>query len=304
MKRIALFIATIALTSSSLLAWGQQGHLLNNEAATLTLPNDMPAFFYRAFPQLTYLGPEPDRWKGPATLDAVNLPDHFIDSEYADGLQLPPLRYDFVALMLSSGRIRSHGLTIAETGFLPWRIAELGELLTVQFRMWRASAPGSAERKAIEINIIHIAGVLGHFTGDSANPHHTTRDFNGWAESTNPNHYRYDCETHSRFESAFVSRTMRIEQIVPLVSAPSLRTNYFAEALSMIARSHAQLNTLYRIDRDGGFDAWLRPTEEAEHFAAERIAAGASFTRDMWWSAWRNSKPQPRKPASTAAPVD
>jgi hypothetical protein len=49
MKRPVILIVTL-LCAAPLLAWGEKGHYLSNEAATFGLPNDMPAFFYRSYP--------------------------------------------------------------------------------------------------------------------------------------------------------------------------------------------------------------------------------------------------------------
>ena len=134
MKRALVFL-TIALVSSSALAWGEKGHYLCNEAATFGLPNDMPTFFYRAYPELIFLAYDPDRWRGAGeSLDAANPPDHFFDAEFAAGLTLPPDRYKYIALLYSSGTLRRRGISDSETGFLPWKIAEMCELLTNEFR--------------------------------------------------------------------------------------------------------------------------------------------------------------------------
>ena len=142
-------------------------------------------------------------------------------------------------------------------------------------------------REQIEGNIIHIAGVLGHYVGDTSNPHHTTIHYNGWV-GPNPNGYRYDCETHERFEHRFVTRTMTLPDVLPHMRAPRQQTEYFAAAMAHIRESNALLDELYRLDRDGAFDS-VAGTPEARQFAAKRLAAGASMLRDLWWSAYRNS---------------
>ena len=149
LKRVILTIA-ICLSAASAFAWGQAGHLMSNEAATIGLPADMPQFFYRQFPQLVWLGPDPDRWRGggPA-LDASNSPDHVMNYEYIASLQLPRDRYSFLALLTTSGTLRRYGIRNTDSGFLPWRIAEMCEQLTVECRLWRAAAPGSADREII-----------------------------------------------------------------------------------------------------------------------------------------------------------
>ncbi|HYM62696.1 MAG TPA: hypothetical protein VEZ11_17560 [Thermoanaerobaculia bacterium] len=294
MKRLAFCFLLLLPAAPSAFAWGVLGHLISNEAATFGLPNDMPAFFYRSFPELVYLGPDPDRWNGNGeSLDAVNLPDHYLDFEYVEGLDLPRDRYKFIALLNTSGVQERHRLKPAQPGFLPWRIAELSELLTAQFRLWRRSEPNSPDRRAIERGIIEIAGLLGHYVADAANPHHTTMSHNGWV-GPNPNGYAIDCETHRRFESDFVSHTVVTSDVVSRMPAPVLRSDYFATAVALVRSSHALVETLYTIDHEGGFDL-MHPSERGKDFAANRLASGASLLRDLWWSAWKNSAAPPPK---------
>jgi len=251
----------------------------------------MPHFFLQAYPELVWLAYDPDRWKSGnfESLDAVNDPDHFLDYEYVEGLELPASRYGFLDLMYTSGRLRKLGIHNAEAGFVPWRIAEVAQTLQVEFRNWRSSQPGSVERAAIERDIIHLAGILGHYVGDSANPHHATMNYNGWV-TPNPNNYANDCGTHSRFESNFVSHAVDVSQVIPKVATkPTLHTDYFQSGLQSIRSSNALVETLYRIDRDGGFNPLGPPKAEGLEFATDRLAAGATLLRDLWWSAWQNS---------------
>jgi len=294
MKRLIILVVVLAC-AAPLLAWGEKGHYLSNEAATFGLPNDMPAFFYRSYRELVFLAFDPDRWRGAGeSLDAVNPPDHFLDYEYVAALTLPPDRYKFIVLLGTSGTMRRYGISSTTSGFLPWHVAELSELLTNEFRQWRFSKPGSAERQFIERDIIHVAGVLGHFVADSSNPHHATINYNGWI-LPNPNHYANDCQMHARFEDNFVSRAIELNDVTSRLAAPKLRTTYFATAVEFIHGSNALVERVYQIDRDGGFDIFKPVSPEAKSFTADRIAAGASLLRDLWWSAWRNSVNAPRR---------
>ena len=292
MKRCALLL-TIALFALPAFAWGEKGHYLVNEAATFGVPTDMPSFFYKAFPELIWLAYDPDRWRAAGeSLDAMNQPDHFLDYEYVAGLPLPPSRYRYIDLLFSSGVLLRHRIDVDTPGFLPWRLAEVAQTLQVEFRNWRSSAPGSTERAAIERDIIHHAGILGHYAGDSSNPHHNTTNYNGWLDP-NPNHYATDCGTHARFESDFISHALALKDVVPKLAAPKLRTDYFAAALESVRASNALVEPLYRLDRDGAFNP-LRKSPEGIAFASDRLAAGASLLRDLWWSAWLNSAPKKR----------
>lgn len=277
-------------------AWGEKGHYIVNEAATLSLPTDMPHFFYKAFPELVWLAYDPDRWKGAGpSIDSINEPDHFLDYEYVADLELPRERYKYIDLLRKSGALRRQGITSATPGFLPWRIAELCELLTTEWRQWRASAPGSPERAMIERDIIHHAGILGHFAGDSSNPQHSTLNHNGWV-LPNPHRYATDCETHSRFERNFISHAVATADVVPKVApVPVLRTDYFSVATEMVRTSNSLVETLYQLDRDGGFDVFGPVSPRGFAFATDRLAAGASFLRDLWWSTWINSAKPPQR---------
>ncbi|HUK89184.1 MAG TPA: nuclease, partial [Blastocatellia bacterium] len=44
-------------------AWGEEGHRYVNLVAAQKLPDDMPQFFRDAANRLSFLGPEPDRWR-------------------------------------------------------------------------------------------------------------------------------------------------------------------------------------------------------------------------------------------------
>ena len=297
MKRASFLILTL-LVAPLAFAWGEKGHYIVNEAATVALPTDMPHFFHQAYPELIWLGYDPDRWKSgnAESLSAVNDPDHFLDYEYVADLELPESRYEFIDLLYKSGRLRKLGIHTSEAGFVPWRIAELTQMLQVHFRNWRFSAPGSSERTALERNIIHIAGILGHYVGDSANPHHATLNYNGWV-SPNPNNYAIDCGTHSRFESQFVSHAVEVADVNPkVVAKPALHTDYFKSGLDSIKSSNALVEALYRVDRDGGFNPLGPVSREGLEFATDRLAVGATLLRDLWWSAWTNSaKAPPRR---------
>lgn len=298
MKRASLLLVAVLLLPTSLFAWGEKGHLMVNEAATLSLPTDMPTFFLKAFPDLGWYGPEPDRWKGAGqSLDAINEPDHFLDYEFAAGLDLPRDRYQYVALMGSSGRLARFAITNSETGFLPWRIAELSERLTNLFRRWRSTPATASERAYIEREIIIVAGVLGHFAGDSSNPHHATINYNGWI-TPNPNGYANDCQIHARFERDFVTHWISQDEVTANVPPPQLRTDYFNSALEVIRNSNSLVERIYQLDKRNAFDEFGPGDAEARAFAASRLGAGAGFLRDLWWSAWKNSASAPPRRAS------
>ena len=253
------------------------------------MTTDLPRFFLDSVPQLVYLANDPDRWRsGGDSIESDNPPNHFLDYEFVSSLNLPRERYDYIALLYSSGTLRKYSLKVDSPGFLPWKIAESADLLEAQWRLWRRSGPGTVERRQIEQNIINTAGLLGHYVGDGANPDHATSNYNGWT-SPNPNGYPTDCDAHWRFETQFISRDIDPSAVFPLVKPARLSNDYFATALEEIRDSNALVEILYRLDRDGAFKPGSRTEPAGRQFALERLAAGASYLRDLWWSAWVRS---------------
>jgi hypothetical protein len=197
-------------------------------------------------------------------------------------------------LTMKSGLLRKKGVGNEDIGFLPWKIAELGEQLQSQFRQWRTSVPGSTERAALERSIINTAGNLGHYVGDAANPHHATIHHNGWL-GVNREGFAFDCGTHSRFESRFVTRAATTNDVVPKLATPKLQKDYFASAIAMIHDSNGFVRDLYTLDRDKAFDPIRPVSASGKDFATTQLARGASMLRDIWWSAWKNSERPPRR---------
>lgn len=281
-----LFLVLLAVPNAAL-AWGQHGHALASQAATWEVPTELPSFFHRAYGDLVWFGYDPDRWRGAGpSADDATTPDHFLDWEYVAHLDLPPRRHDFIDLLHLSGTIARTGIRTDTSGFVPWRIAEVSELLTEQWKLWRRTEQED-DRKRIESAIVFFAGILGHYVADSANPHHATIHYNGWLGSP-ARGFRNDCGTHARFESIFVTNHVDLPDVVARLRPPSLRVDYFATALDLIRESNTQVEILYQLDAEGAFDE-PPAAPGGTPFAAERLAIGASVLRDLWWSAWVRS---------------
>jgi hypothetical protein len=289
---IRAFLVLLFAFPAVLMAWGEKGHYIASEAATWNVPAGMPAFFHQAYPHLVYMGYDPDRLRNAGnSLHAVNPPNHYFDYEYVEHLEIPADRYRFIDLLYSSDTLRRLGISNTAPGFLPFKVAEMGDMMVVQWRLWRASTD-PIERQRIEQNIIALAGEVGHYIADSANPHHTTVHYNGWVGD--PSHgFRNDCGTHSRFETQFVSRNVTLADVVPFLAPPQRHRDWFQMSLGFVQETNTLVEPLYTLDRDGAFDG--DGTAEGKEFAARRLAAGASLLRDLWWSTWLESADPPAR---------
>ena len=269
--------------------WGEEGHRIIGRAAAEALPPEMPQFFRDAAAQLTYLNPEPDRWRDnaerradPALDDAASI-EHYIDMEAVPGHALEARdRYTY------ADSLHAHRLKASATGFLPYRILELAQRLRVEFRLWRGER-NPAVRALIEARIINDAGILGHYVGDGSNPHHTTVNHDRWVGKPNPKGYTTVAGFHARFEATYVRTHLALADVQPLIPRDAKTIAPLRDGIrGYLQATFGYLDRLYALDKAEPFGA---NTQGADHkrFTAERLAAGATMLRDLWWTAWVTS---------------
>lgn len=294
----ALAVCVAASAPASPLAapspWGEDGHRLIAAAAAAALPGDVPAFFRAAGPQLSYLNPEPDRWRArelPA-MDQAFSPDHFVDLERVpEGALDQPDRWSYLRAL---ARGTPYAAPERDVGLLPFSTLELYQRLLVEWRLWRAASP--TERPWIEQRIVNDAGILGHFVADGSQPLHTTVHFDGWdRDAPNPERFSTERGLHSRFESAYVRAHVPAGMSLRVGGEANRLDDVPGAIRAYLFRSHDQVPTLYRIDRRLGFDPNQPPAPEALRFTIGRMEAGAAMLRDLWWTAWlKSGDPVPR----------
>ncbi len=283
--------------------WGFTGHEMAARAAVAALPDQVPSFFREAGPQLAYLNPEPDRWRNPDAreMDQAFAYDHYIDLENLPERALEaPDRFAFLRILYDAGLEQPE----RDAGFLPYRIVELYQRLVSGWGRWR-SEDDPVRRAWIEERIVNDAGVLGHYVTDGSQPHHTTIHFNGWnANTPNPQGYTRDNGFHARFERYFVEAHVTPDDVQRYMrqGSPHSVAGAAREAvIAYIRATHEHVETLYRIDRDEGFESDRPAPSSAREFAAQRLAAGADMLAVLWVSAWIESAPETDRPEPTGA---
>jgi hypothetical protein len=270
--------------------WGASGHEMAARAAHATLPAEMPPFFRDAGDQLAYLNAEPDRWRDGSMAEMAEAwaYDHYIDLEIVpEGALEAPDRFAYLRALYQAGLARPE----RDAGLLPFRILELYQRLVTEWRLWGAAADPSTRRWS-EARIIDDAGILGHYVTDGSQPQHTTIHFNGWSGgAANPEGYTEDRTFHARFESDFVAAHVTRADVERRVARRPASVAHSARSaiLDYMRDTHAQVERLYRLDRDVGFDPSAAPRSATVDFAAERLGAGASMLAVLWVSAWEES---------------
>ena len=287
--------------------WGNEGHSAINRVAAEKLPPDVPAFLRNAADQLAYIAPEPDRWRQPSelALKRSQEPEHYINLEAVQGMDLPPDRFSFYHA-LDARRRETPGhpedLLPERVGLQPYVTIEVYERLVVAFREYRRALLEHANPAYAEADAIFYAGWLGHYVGDGANPLHTSIHYNGWI-GANPKGYTTSNTVHWKMEGIFVAANPKVLQFADLVPAqPQQLSQPFQDYLQYLWNSHQFVEEAYQLEKAGGFDG--EGTAASSQFIRQRLAAGATMLRNMWYSAWLQSgqdlseKPAP-KPVSS-----
>lgn len=285
---ICLLLIICLSLPSQVNGWGDHGHEISGLAAALKVPTEMPSFFLQSARQLSYLNPEPDRWREKAESDldpAIKSfsPDHYIDMEFVPegALTSAADRYAFIEALIKAGR------KPAEAGFVPYRIMELFQSLRIEFRLWR-NTTDAMKRAMIEQRIINDAGILGHYVTDAANPHHTTMHHNGWV-GDNPKGYSTDKTIHYRFETEYVKSHLQVNDLLPLMGTARILAKPREELIAYLQTSRSHLEELYELEKKESFGEQTKSPEHKK-FVAARLAAGAQMLRDFWWTAWATSE--------------
>lgn len=312
---IAGMSALLLLQPQCGIAWSNRGHRLINLAAAETLPKEMPAFMRtpEAAAGISYLGPEPDRWR-PETAPELNRaagPDHIF--RYEAGVAASPLprqRYEYLKRLETLRQQhpeQAAQLTAQFTGTMPWQVEEIYQRLVSTFVVYRiVTGDVPAERGAdmapldktdlpyIERTAIFYAGWLGHYVGDGCMPLHASINVSGWIEKSNPNGYTTKGSIHHNYEvttdQAIEDRKITAQEIEDLIPAATAIQDPFADMFPYLRREGSYAEDVYKFEKRGALQGG--GTEALNNFSEQRISEGAAMLRNLIYSAWLQSKLQ------------
>ena len=184
---VLIFTLIVVCLSHGAFAWGERGHDIVARVAVRHLVSHGNKNFYRPFQKrefmMGHLSNVPDIiWKAKDMDErerAINGPTHYINLELA--IENPESLFDLprsYAEFESLTNIQDPQLS-KEVGSAPWRIAQLQRLMVDSLK--QAARAGNTDEFIRHVNIALLyGGIMGHFVGDLANPHHTTEDHDGW----------------------------------------------------------------------------------------------------------------------------
>jgi hypothetical protein len=178
-KLICLVLLALSMVDApEALGWGNEGHTYINRVAAGKIPAEMPRFLRRAGAKITYLGPEPDRWRSPSEYALKNAqePDHFIDLERIAWLDpLPQGRYEFYRKLYEKRAATADhpdDYLPEHVGLQPYITIEIFGRLMAAFREYRHLRESQQATAPAEHAIVFYAGWLGHYV--AMVPNHCT----------------------------------------------------------------------------------------------------------------------------------
>ena len=314
-----LFLLFAVLVPVSVQAWDYDYHRLVNRLALRSLPAEFPAWVREpeVRERVSYLAGEPDRWRNSTepAFRHVNEPDHFFDVEDLEPLgfdpaTLPPFREEFVArwaLARAKDPVRfpidSAASDVAHIrwlpGTLPWKVQEEYGRLRSGFstlKTFEAHGGTASEIANARQNAVTVMGMLGHYIGDAGQPLHTTRSYNGWV-GPNPAGYTTNRNLHAWIDGDFLKAVGHdargMEGEVRPARLPGGGTpppnRVFPLAVGFVMEQFAQVEPLYRAEKDGWFRADGPDRGKGTRFLETQLLRSGQFLGDLWYTAWKTA---------------
>ena len=263
----------LCLFATPAMGWWGSGHVVLSKAATLALPEEMPAFFREGGDVIAAASIDADLHKNRAVPNTYKTesPEHFIDLEMLEGAPLPALRYEFIELCSE--------LDVDPTriGLGPYAVAEWTGRLAVAFaehRKW-------PDNEAIRAKCLLYAGFVSHYAQDLMQPLHTTIHYNG---------IKRDDGTvvgkgiHEKVDSAVERLEMRPEYLAKDHEL-AVHDSLIAGIIEQLNASHARVSAVYEVG-----EKWDDVTDEGMRtLSFERARASVQFNASLFLTAWRKS---------------
>lgn len=330
-----------ASLSTAAQAWGERGHDGVSRIAVRILASsedpeaaELGAFLQRKELMLGHLSNVPDIvWRSMGKeIDELSAPSHFVDMEFFLAPGLPPkaqdLPSDVRSLLAAMAKNCSRGkklpcvpgdtdeARLQKSGHAPFRVETLSQDLVSAFKEIKSlegKVPKDARdkddpRTEIMNRALLHAGILSHFVGDLANPHHTSVDYDGWDAEQGGLHSYFESEIVEGypldFEATVLDEALRHKPMDERFARHP--NNYLRQAWELALDSNSHLVELHTIDKKyslleksvkGDRDTRKKAKrkdvklvrDNYRNFVILRLAAGADALARIWLSTWKEA---------------
>jgi hypothetical protein len=314
-----LALTALAVASPRASAWGERGHDLIARVATrvaIARAGGDPSVRALLGPKehmLGHLSNIPDiLWRNLGKdVEKLGAPTHYVDIEY---LTMKPSLADF-PLTIAAAETRMRDLCAGKAaayvcptegqekpqashaGTAPWRVRQF-------FERMRAGLSS----KAIDAALVD-AGLMAHYVGDLGNPHHTSRDFNGFERGQGGIHSYVESDIVSSYgfdlDPEVLAYALEKRPFDTIAKGLADSKDPLAVAIALTLDSHSRLEVLNELDRqhavtkasstEKGMKLKAERKEAATvngHFrplVVERLATAADTLAHLWLTAWKQA---------------
>jgi hypothetical protein len=264
-------VLALALLPAPAQSWGYDVHRFITDRAIDLLPAAIRPFYqkHRAF--VVERAIDPDLWRTVGFEEEP--PRHFLDLDAYGEYPFEALPRDYAQAVEQYGREHVH-----EYGVLPWRTAEIYDLLVKAFQ--QVGEGGSAYAAD---NAKYFAAVISHYVADAHVPFHAVLNYDGQLTGQHG--------IHSRWETQLVERYRPRLRLSPGAVRPVTAPRDFM--FDVLLESFRLAEPLLEADRratrgretydEGYFEALFEETRPIlERRLSEAIAAVASVIAGAW----------------------
>lgn len=295
--RTFLFLSILLPQTSH--AWGKRGHTIVCETAAYLLTqekthSEQTGFLKSHSFDLGYYCNVPDIvWKRPDTYK-IEFPNHFMDMEiFERSIKDPKERVS--AFQLSRIEFNEKYPQILESaGRSFWRVRELVlqfESLTKKLRDQDPRALAHEQRmqrQSLQADWLTLAGVVGHYVADLAQPLHVTENYDGQLTGQKGLHEWFETElVNDLYLEDGNSLSSEVLQKAKAqwnsVKAKGSGDSHLKDDLPQLAKdSLAQMEKILKIDSKWGRKDRKKARKIFRPILSDRLAAGAVALAKIW----------------------
>lgn len=264
-------VALVVASPTGVSAWGFDAHRFIAERAIALLPAQLKPFYETHRLTIVEHAIDPDLWRSAGFEEEP--PRHFVDLDGLAAYPFTDIPRDYQAAVAKFGREN-----VIKNGTLPWRVAEMHDLLAKAF----TQAGAGTVPYAVD-NIKFFSSVLAHYVGDAHVPFHAVLNYDGQLTNQHGIHSRFETELFQRYRNRLRLMPPRVAPVQhPIDFIFDQLTNGFTKVDGLLAADLAALGSGSAYD-DRYFDRFFAKAQPVLDQQLSRAVAGVAA---VWVGAW------------------
>lgn len=287
---VVVAFAMVATHSESARAWGRMGHDLSARVAAHLVSEATGKAFYKSHTfDLGYYGNVPDLiWKKAPNYE-VEWFNHFMDleifeREFKKAIEEGRWSAKEDPYELSRNAFESKFPSIGQSaGRAYWRIRELEKRLGATADLLKQKDILSAERHRLQLEWLVVAGTMGHYVTDLAQPLHVTENYDGQMTDQKGVHSHFEDTMVDELWPSIDMQAFKEADRIWAKEQNSLAGKSSVTLMKELATSSAkEVEDILKKDKKLSRDDMKKAVEIYRPIIVRRIAAGAVVLAELW----------------------